>query len=839
MVAVAGFDEVKAALRQRSRSFLEELLPGGVWSGNEYAPRNPKRSDARPGGPFSINAETGAWFDSVAGEKGGDLISLFAYLRDLKPGQACNELAHQLGLNGSHGARAYLNGGGPTNGSKRANDRRDARARRNLGDLVATNDYKDKDGQLRYQVLRYERVDEKGERKKTFLQRRPCPSCKGQDRGGCGDTECKRGWIWNLHGVEPVPYGLADIMKSEPRPSSGKLKGIAIPEGEKCVDALKRINVLSACNSGGAGHWQPELNPYFDGRPVAIFADNDQAGERDVLIKARNLDGHATEIKIVYARDLGLTKPKADVADWVEAKEREGKPSEEIKLELLVIIEKTPAWEKSAAATSPTAADGSHDRGGQATQLVNLALERCVELFHDGEDAYVTVPVDSHRETHRIDSRAFRRLLSRWYFENRATAPNSESVSAARNVLEANALFEGAERAVYLRVANVDAKIYVDIGDEGWQVIEVTRDKWRVIESKDAPVRFRRTKGMEPFPTPERGGDIRQLRGFLNLASDADFMLVVAFIVMALRGRGPYPVLLLRAGQGGAKSTQLRVVRRFIDPNSLPLRTWPKEPRDFAIAAENSLALCFDNASSIPQWLSDLICMAATGGGFAVRTHYENREEELFSFMRPVAITAIRMIIVSPDLEDRAVILDLPRIADEKRRDEEGFWADFDQAYPELFGVILDGLSTALRNVDAVELKRCPRLADFAVWSCAAMPAFEWTKDDFMSAYTANREDANAATLESNLIAPFVEDLAPMAPAEPWKGTATELLQLINNKSDEPARKKKGWPADARSLSNALRKIATNLAKVGIEVDFKRDKQKRWIEIHKVPKEFF
>ena len=65
--------------------------------GREYTARNPKRSDNRPGS-FRINIRTGKWADFATGDKGGDVISLAAYLFDLSQGEAKQRLAEMLGV---------------------------------------------------------------------------------------------------------------------------------------------------------------------------------------------------------------------------------------------------------------------------------------------------------------------------------------------------------------------------------------------------------------------------------------------------------------------------------------------------------------------------------------------------------------------------------------------------------------------------------------------------------------------------------------------------------------------------------------------------------------------
>ena len=185
------------------------------------------------------------------------------------------------------------------------------------------------------------------------------------------------------------------------------------------------------------------------------------------------------------------------------------------------------------------------------------------------------------------------------------------------NVIEAKALFDGPERVVHVRVGDHDGKLYLDLCDETWQAVEIDAKAWRVIA--DPPVRFRRSPGMKPLPIPLRGGSIDELRPFLNVKSDEDFVLAVAYLLAALRSRGPYPVLALAGEQGSAKSTFAKILKCLVDPNTAALRSLPREDRDLFIAAHNGHILAFDNVSGLKPWISDTLCRLSTGGSFAVR----------------------------------------------------------------------------------------------------------------------------------------------------------------------------------------------------------------------------
>ena len=198
----------------------------------------------------------------------------------------------------------------------------------------------------------------------------------------------------------------------------------------------------------------------------------------------------------------------------------------------------------------------------QADALIELADD--AELFHTpAGDAYADVMVDHHRETYRIRSKAFRSWLSFRFFEARDGAPSSEAMSAALGVIEARALFNGPEHTINVRVAAHDGKFYLDLADAGWRAVEIDASGWRLVSSP--PVHFRRAPGMLPLPEPVSGGSMDALRSLVNVR-DEDFVLVVAYLLAALRPHGPYPVLALAGEQGTTKSTLTRLVRALSRP---------------------------------------------------------------------------------------------------------------------------------------------------------------------------------------------------------------------------------------------------------------------------------
>jgi hypothetical protein len=95
--APIDFGVVARAGLARLPDLLARWLPGGRIEGREYVVRNPTRGDRRPGS-FKVNLDTGRWADWASGDKGGDPISLAAYLAGCSQVEAARRLAAMLGI---------------------------------------------------------------------------------------------------------------------------------------------------------------------------------------------------------------------------------------------------------------------------------------------------------------------------------------------------------------------------------------------------------------------------------------------------------------------------------------------------------------------------------------------------------------------------------------------------------------------------------------------------------------------------------------------------------------------------------------------------------------------
>jgi len=92
-----SFQDINKMSLQRGQWILNWILPSGRIVGSEWVSVNPKRRDTSPGS-FKVNLNTGKWADFATGDKGGDLISLIAYLDNVSQLSAAKKLSEILGV---------------------------------------------------------------------------------------------------------------------------------------------------------------------------------------------------------------------------------------------------------------------------------------------------------------------------------------------------------------------------------------------------------------------------------------------------------------------------------------------------------------------------------------------------------------------------------------------------------------------------------------------------------------------------------------------------------------------------------------------------------------------
>lgn len=462
----------------------------------------------------------------------------------------------------------------------------------------------------------------------------------------------------------------------------------------------------------------------------------------------------------------------------------------------------------------------------QSQILVNLCSD--MKLVHDEQnEAYARVNVNGHYEIWPIRSKKMDLILTDRYmraFDDKVPSDNSKK--EAITALEAMAVLRGEKVKIHTRIAETDEAIYIDLCNDKWEVIEIKKDGWKVIS--EPPVYFKRSDIMQSLPIPVENGNIDDLKPFINYDNEHDYKLIISWLLSTLKENNPFPILNIQGEQGSAKSTTTKVLRTLIDPSSLPLRALPKDEQTLAISANNTWVLAYDNLSGLTVNMSDSLCKLSTGGGLSVRELYTTGEEAVFNIMRPSILNGIDDIAQRPDLLDRSIVINLPSISEETRKDEKTFWKDFEKKKASILGGLCNVVVGGLNELPHTTLEKRPRMADFALWITACEKSLGWYSGEFMDIYNQNRNKAVDQGIESDPFASAVIEL--MKRNDEWIGNASQLLGEVAKFTDKRTVRSKAWPT-SRSVRNRLRRINPSLRKKGIDYEPYENKMKRTLRL--------
>jgi hypothetical protein len=591
----------------------------------------------------------------------------------------------------------------------------------------------------------------------------------------------------NLCVLPPLQNSVFPEVESEPSGSTESAHSELFIAMEKLLADIK------------ADHDNSELSPLLKNRALSNNENLDQ------LIKWRSANPieYKTTIKVI-AEASGLTATDIIKQINVRAKER-----------------------------------GIYDdkKESGSDRLVKLVVGSGAELWHTPkQEFYVTCNRDGHEETHPLRTKSAKLWMGSLFYADREKPPSNQAYQDAFTVLEGIALFEGPEREAYVRVGPYEDKIYVDLGDKTWRVIEISKDGWKVIDK--SPIRFWRPKTLLPLPEPKKGGKWDDLRKLMNVKDDRNWILAIGWAVQAYWPYGPYAHHNFNGEQGTGKTLAQIILKLLLDPSSTPLRRPPRDDRDVIIAATNERLPSFDNLSGMPEHLSDVFCGLSTGVQRGTRALYTDNEEAVMGAKAPAMMNGIDTLSDRGDLLDRTIINDLPRIKKEDRVREKKIMADFEKVRPQSLGLFLDATATGLKRMKDIDDSdiELPRMADFCAWVMACEPSLPWNEGQFMTTYNQSIEDALTVIVDNDQVSRAVYDLALFysqnGAKDGFSGNATELLELLGTREHiDPINTPRGWPRTANYLSARLRRMAPALRSRNVVIEWDYSAQGKLIQI--------
>lgn len=494
----------------------------------------------------------------------------------------------------------------------------------------------------------------------------------------------------------------------------------------------------------------------------------------------------------------------------------------------------TPGDTPAVDATAQDAAEQVTEQDADTkTFMIKDEVLGTVALMHTStEEVFAKVDNGRFYETMPVESPRFLKHIAWRHYKKLGDVPSKAELKKLMRKLVWTGLFDGTQNASFIRYAKIGDALYVDLGDRAGHYVKITGDGWDLHRHEINSPWFPRKPNMLEQVKPEKGGSIADLKPFLNIRSEVQFILIVGFILGAMNPNGPFPMLTVHGPQGAAKSTMLRIIGSLVDPSFATLSSEPKSVQDLFIAASHGWLQNIDNVSAIKDTMSNAYCRMTTGATFRTRKLYTTNEEVIITVKCPLAFNGITMFAKQNDFLDRSIWIELASISTSRRRTENEFWTAWEQTRPKILGAFYSALATAMKNYDQVELDSMPRLADFAKWVVAAEPACPWESGKFLEVYEENRGEMIDMAIEADPIAEATMRL--MAGQSIWQGNSTELLRALQALATDDLRKQKDWPKAPNVLSTRLMRLEGFLSSKGIGITRERRPDKRLVILTKI-----
>ncbi len=464
----------------------------------------------------------------------------------------------------------------------------------------------------------------------------------------------------------------------------------------------------------------------------------------------------------------------------------------------------------------------SSSGGGGDINIKNIVefVRARAELFRSQDGfLYATVNVAEHQETFEIQSSGFTEWLESAVYDY-FKEPLPESITGSvKGILKGYAKRQPEPQQVANRACClVDNLHYViDLCDSDWKTIEVKPSGWQIAERPQ--VKFFRHGSECALPNPVTGSNLVLLWQLVNIPRKYR-LLVIAWLIDALRPETPYVILQLFGEQGTVKSTTQTILRMLFDPSTNNLRQMSNSVRDLNISAFRNYVLSLENVSFLTREFQDALCSISTGSGYSARTLHTNSQETLLKIKRPVILNGISASITSMDLLDRTISVLCPRV-EEKRLDAPAR-REFERHYPALFAALLDQFVEALRMLPEVSIpgNQLPRMSDFAILAEAVYLANGCPPRKSLEDFQSLRLDTARHIIDSHPVATAIIDYLNMnpeglvhSPDEPLiVKDAFEILMRTTSQSRD-------WPRTPKGFADTLRRLSPILAQLGIEAE--------------------
>lgn len=457
-----------------------------------------------------------------------------------------------------------------------------------------------------------------------------------------------------------------------------------------------------------------------------------------------------------------------------------------------------------------------------ATELRDLILRQDIEFAIDEvKKPFAKMRIGDHYEVHAVNSQSFKDImieLAENEFEKviaKSTLESAlESISAkARRSKNFQPI---AIRVKYLHTQN---KIYLDLCNDAWQVVEISRHGWQILDN--SPVWFKRTDDMDELPLPKFDSrnkfNVERLKKYINYSSDDNFDLFISWLLSNLMTDTSVPILILQGTAGVGKSFTSELLRTVLDPARTQKSISRVKPKieDIVLDTSKNRILVYDNlsAGTITAELSDLFATIATNSATSKRALYTDDGQVIVKLGRSLLFNGIDDLVKRQDLLSRSIVVELETLKERKPENElrEGFERD----HPYILGALLNMASASLRNSGQSTFNKS-RFTDWGRFVENGASAIGWDKDHFCTIYLKNIEKAQETLIQSNYFILGLKEIMDNEHSGKISYYAVPLIEKISNFDFVPKAIAKGAIPHPQKIKERLKRDEALLKQIGV-----------------------
>lgn len=282
---------------------------------------------------------------------------------------------------------------------------------------------------------------------------------------------------------------------------------------------------------------------------------------------------------------------------------------------------------------------------GKTENILQIAQENCKEIFlNEYKAAHAAVTINDHLEVLALPDERFRYWLRKVVRKEYNAIVDGSVIDHVINALTSDALFDCQQKKLGLRFAadpKEELKWYYDLTNDQWEYIEITNEGWKVAKNN---IIFRRFSHQIPQVYPDQNYPSDIFDKFLKLLNvkEEDKLLLKCYTIVTFIPDVIKAVLMVHGEHGTAKSMLEELLVMIIDPTLTRTLTFSRDKAEVIRELYHHAVAYYDNLSRIPEWISDQLCKAVTGGGFTKRKLYTNDEDIVYNLTRAIGFNGIK-----------------------------------------------------------------------------------------------------------------------------------------------------------------------------------------------------